>query len=102
MGLERYEARIVRGHVMRILKVAYPGPATLELLEITLSDRACPSSPAIIRGYVTYLEEKGYVITRDEKDDILGVTRTLVKLTAHGIDLLEGNIPADPGVVLGG
>lgn len=102
MGLERYEARIVRGHIMRILKVAYPGPATLELLEVTLYDRAYPTSPAMIKGYVTYLEEKGYVTVREEKDDVLGVTRTLVKLTATGIDLLEGNVPADPGVVLGG
>jgi hypothetical protein len=100
MSLEKYEARIIRGHIMQILKIAYPGPASLELLEVTLNDRSCPTSPAVIRGYVDYLADKGYVKVWEEKDDVLGVTRTLVKLTAAGVDLLEHNIPADPGVVL--
>lgn len=100
MGLEKFEARITRGHLLQILKIAYPGPASIELLEITLNDRACPTSPAIIRGYIDYLKDKGYVTVWDEQDDALGVTRTLVKLTAAGVDLVEGNIPADPGVVL--
>jgi hypothetical protein len=85
---------------MQILKVAYPGPATLEILEITLNDLSCSTSPALLRGYVEYLAEKGYVKVWEENDDVLGVTRTMVKLTAAGVDLLEGNIPADPGVVL--
>jgi hypothetical protein len=100
MGLERHEARIIRGHIMQILKVAYPGPVSIELLEVTLNDRACPASPAVVKGYVEYLADKGYVKFWEQKDDVLGVTRTLVKLTAEGIDLLEGNIPPDPGVVL--
>jgi len=100
VGLEKFEARITRGHLLQILKIAYPGPASIELLEITLNDRACPTSPAIIRGYIDYLKDKGYVTVWDEQDDALGVTRTLVKLTAAGVDLVEGNIPADPGVVL--
>lgn len=99
-GLARYEARVIRGHIMQILKVAYPGPATLEVLEITLSDRACPTSPAVLNGYIAYLAEKGYVTTWEAGDEILGISRTMVKLTATGIDLLEGNIPPDPGVVL--
>jgi predicted transcriptional regulator len=98
MSLEKYEARIARGHIMQILKIAYPGPASLELLEVTLNDRSCNTSPAIIRGYVDYLAEKGYVHVWEEKDDVLNVQRTLVKLTAHGVDLMEGNISPEPGV----
>lgn len=99
-GLQRYEARLVRGQLMQILKVAYPGPASLELLEVTLNDRRFPTSPAILKGYLDYLSDKGYVKVWEEKDDIMGVNRMLAKLTAAGIDLLEGNVPADPGVVL--
>ncbi len=98
--LTKYESRIQRGQILKVLKVAYPGPASLELLEVTLNDRHCNASPASIKGYIEYLEEKGYVSADDERDDLLGVTRTLVKLSAKGIDLLEGNIPADPGVAL--
>ncbi|WP_051273243.1 hypothetical protein [Desulfotruncus alcoholivorax] len=99
-GLQRYEARIVRGHLMQVLKVAYPGPASLELLEITLNDRSYSTSPAILKGYLDYLADKGYVKVWEEEDDLMGVNRTLAKLTAAGVDLLEGNVPADPGVVL--
>lgn len=98
-GLQKYEARIVRGQLMLILKVAYPGPASLELLEITLNDRKFPTSPAVLKGYLDYLVDKGYVKAWEEEDDMTGVNRTLSKLTASGIDLLEGSIPADPGVV---
>lgn len=100
MSLEKYQAKIARGHMMQVLKVAYPGPASIELLEVTLNDRSCPTSPAIIRGYAEYLAEKNYVSIWEEKDDVLRVTRTMVKLTATGIDLIEGNIPPDPGVEL--
>jgi len=98
MSLERYEARIARGHILEILKIAYPGPASLELLDVTLHDRGCSAGPAIIRGYVDYLKEKGYVSVQEVRDDGLGLSRTLVKLTASGVDLLEGSIPPDPGV----
>lgn len=98
--LSRYESRVIRGQILKILKVAYPGPASLELLEVTLNDRHCNTCTTAIKAHVEYMEEKGYVSAVDEKDDLLGVTRTLVKLTAKGIDLLEGNIPADPGVTL--
>lgn len=100
MTLERYQARIIRGQILKILKVAYPGPASLQLLELTLSDRHYQLSPTEIQGHVTYLGEKGYVSSREEDDRLLGVTRVLVKLTPQGIDLLEGSIGADPGVEL--
>jgi len=99
-GLERYEARIARGQILHILKIAYPGPASLELLETTLNDRKYPSSPAVLKGYLDYMADKGYVKVWEEHDDMMGVERTLAKLTAAGIDLLEGSLPADPGVVL--
>lgn len=100
--LDKYQARIARGHILEILKIAYPGPASLELLEVTLNDRSCPTSPAVIAGYVNYLADKGYVHAVEGKIDDLDLVRTLVKLTPTGIDLLEGTIPADPGVVLQG
>lgn len=100
MGLKNYEARIVRGHIMKILKVAYPGPASVELIEVTMNDRSIPVSPSLVRGYLEYLTEKGYIKAWDEKDPILEIERTLVKLTAKGIDLMENTISSDPGVVL--
>ena len=98
-GLERFEARIARGHVIKILKIAYPGPASIELLELTLNDRQCPSSLPMIRGYVQYLADKGYVEIYEEGRSLgLEADRAMVRLLSKGIDLIEGIIPPDPGV----
>lgn len=99
-NLELYEARIARGHVLKVLKTAYPEPASVELLELALNDRHCPTSPAVIQGYAQYLADKGYVTVSEVGSEELGLSRILVKLTPKGIDLLEGTIPKDPGVVL--
>ncbi len=100
-GLERFEARIARGHIIKILKIAYPGPASLELLELTLNDRQCLSSISIIKGYVQYLADKEYVETHEEGRSLgLESDRVMVRLTPKGVDLIEGIIPPDPGVKL--
>ena len=100
-GLERFEARIARGHIIKILKIAYPGPASLELLELTLNDRQCPSSISVIKGYVQYLADKGYVDIYEEGRSIgLESDRIMARLAPKGVDLIEGIIPPDPGVKL--
>ena len=46
------------------------------------------------------LADKGYISVVDVRgDDIPGV-ESLVNLTAKGVDLIEGSIPGDVGIVL--
>ncbi|MHB1026089.1 MAG: hypothetical protein ACYC24_10360, partial [Desulfobacteria bacterium] len=74
----------------------YPMDCSLDLIILTLGDAQFAASPAVLRGYVEYLHEKGYVEVQDVEAG--GISRTMVRLTAHGKDLLEGNIPVDPGI----
>ena len=90
------EAKEVRGEILKILKRNYLYQTGDKLITDILLDMQYGVSPAVISGYLTYMEEKGYV--QIEKVEAYGVQRLLVKLTPKGIDLTEGNIPADPGV----
>lgn len=94
----RNEARIIRGRILKILELAYPDELGEEMLSLTLNDMEYNVSPAVLRGYIDYLEDKGYVECHDIEDRDLRVSRHVARLTAKGKDLLEGNIDPDPGV----
>ncbi|MEG2765823.1 MAG: hypothetical protein RR910_08760 [Acidaminococcaceae bacterium] len=91
-------AKEVRGQILAILKRNYPYQTGDKLIYDILQDMQYTIGPAIISGYITYLEEKGYVETEEVK--AYGEERRLCKLTPKGVDLTERNIPADPGVML--
>ncbi|MBB6673004.1 hypothetical protein [Cohnella nanjingensis] len=88
----------VRGFILSILKLQYPGTASDRLISLTLNDSHLESALPQIRGHLHYLEEKGYVKT--EEGNELGMQRTMATLTAKGIDLLDGNIPDEPGIMV--
>lgn len=92
------EAKEVRGFVLSILKLQYPNPASDRLISLTLNDSHLDGSLPQIRQHIRYLEEKGYV--RSEEGNELGIQRTMATLTAKGIDLLDGSIPDDPGILV--
>ncbi len=90
--------REIRGRILKILHINYPNTTSTKLIEITLQDLDYDTSPGILGAHYSYLEEKGYI----EKSEIEShhVSRTMLKLTAKGIDLIEGSIKIDPGVML--
>lgn len=94
---EQIEARRVRGWIMRILDKLYP--AHVELLELATSMRPVfEVDQEELTAYLSYLQEKEYV-TRNTID-VCGDEVTVARLTVKGKDLVEGNIPRDPGVAL--
>lgn len=94
------EARELRGFILTMCKNNYPHGCSDKLIATTVGENQFASSPAQIRAHLEYLEEKGYVRIEEVHAARLGVSRVLVYITAKGIDLLEGNIPPDPGVLL--
>ncbi|SEO98130.1 hypothetical protein [Propionispora vibrioides] len=94
------ESREIRGRILKILDANYPFPAGDHLISQILTDARYCCSPAEVETHLTYLSEKGYLETEKVKSEELGITRILARLTAAGKDLLEGSIPADPGVTL--
>jgi DNA-binding PadR family transcriptional regulator len=94
----RAEAREIRGRILKILDLDYPHEVSDRVIALTLNDISYNVNPAILQGYLDYLKDKGYVECRQLESDDLGLTMRVAKLTAKGKDLLEGNIPDDPGV----
>lgn len=92
------EAREMRGFILNMLQINYPNGCSEKLIEITLNENQFSISPSVIKTHIEYLEEKGYV--RVEEVRSMGVVRTVVYLTAKGIDLMERSIPEDPGIIL--
>lgn len=92
--------RVQRGRVLKIADKTYGthrrGGVSNEVIALTLNDMHLPASSGVLRGHCEYLMDKGYVEIEEIKDDLGG--GYIVTLTAKGVDLLEGNIPADPGV----
>lgn len=87
----------LRGFILSMCKINYPYGCSEELIDKAVNDNQFAASPAILAGHIEYLKEKGYV--RVEKISASGLKRTIVHITPKGIDLLEGNIPEDPGIL---
>jgi hypothetical protein len=78
----------------------YPQPAGDRLISEILTDVQYMISPAEVSGLLTYLKEKGYITLEVAKFPEYDITRNIAKLTPRGMDLIEGNIDPDPGVIL--
>lgn len=94
------ENNMIRGIILRALQVNYPHPVGDQLLAEILLDAQYQVTPHLVSGYLTYLEDKGYIVTEVAEEKTLKIYRKLARLTPHGVDLLDGNIEADPGVRL--
>jgi DNA-binding PadR family transcriptional regulator len=90
--------RGARGAVLGLLEEGYPDGVAFQVIERILhTGGKCQAHE--LPGILRYLEDKGYIkITVPEEPSIKPLEKSIVELSAHGIDLLEGSIPEDPGV----
>jgi hypothetical protein len=89
---------ILRGKILDLLKKVYPDGVEYQTL-ITILFQYHKTSD--ITASLEYLADKGYVLKKEHPHPFM--EQELVqwyKLTPHGVDLLEGNIAADPGVLV--
>jgi DNA-binding PadR family transcriptional regulator len=96
------EAREIRGYILVLCKHSYPYGCSEQLIGTFLAQSQFSCSPAEIKGHLEYLEEKGYIRMEELRVDKLKLHRVVAYITAKGIDLLEGSIPSDPGIMLPG
>ena len=92
------ENQEIRGWILRICHRAQPYGASFTVIETTLIEAGFHASLTEIKAHLKYLEEKGYI--RMEEIEKNGVRRRINYVTPKGVDLLEGNIEPDPGVLL--
>ena len=90
----------IRHYIMVILERALPVGASEKLISTSLTSIGLMISDSEMEIQLGYLEEKGYITYSAVRDKITKISRKIAKLTAKGIDLIEGNIPPDPGIGL--
>ena len=92
------EYREIRGWILRFLYINLPEWVGDKLMSELLANGGYNVSEPSVQGHYRYLAEKGFVEIKEVEISEVGLTRTLAKLTSKGVDLVEGNIPDDPGV----
>jgi len=83
---------------LRICERGQPYGASFRVIETTLMESGFHASLSEIKAHLQYLERKGYICM--EEVEVAGVRRRINAITPKGIDLIEGTIEPDPGVLL--
>ncbi|MBI1940597.1 MAG: hypothetical protein HYS33_03715 [Acidobacteria bacterium] len=91
---------IVRGKILYYLALIYPQAATLPLLQGELDLFGYAVVMDELNFHVAYLAEKGLVTYENVRPQNARRAVTLVKITAKGIDLYDGRLPAEEGIYL--
>jgi len=89
---------IIRGKILYYLGLIYPQAATLPLLQGELDIFGYPVPLEELNFHIAYLTEKGLVAVELVRGPRSRREIPLVKITAQGIDYVDGRLPADEGV----
>ena len=83
-----------RGTILTLLESCYPESGAYQtLLHMIRSDSLAAS--------IKYLQGKGYIeVSVPEEPNLHPLESSIITLSAHGVDLLEGSIAEDPGIVI--
>jgi hypothetical protein len=94
------ENREIRGWILQICHRAQPYGASFAVIEATLLETGFHVGLSEIKSHLKYLEQKDYICSKLIQKE--SVKRWINSITPKGVDLLEGNIDPDPGVLLNG
>lgn len=98
-NVEITKRKKARGAVMGLLGDSYPSGVAYTVMERILAD-AGKAQPHELAGIVKYLQDKDYInVTVPEEPELKPLSNGIIELRAHGIDLMEGSLPDDPGVI---
>ena len=101
-SLQHHEDKEIRGRILKALDFEFPRAMSLQMISYALQSAQYNCSQGQIRAHLAYLEQKGYIRLESVGLEDLDLRRDMVTLTVQGKDLVEGNVPADPGVILHG
>jgi hypothetical protein len=84
---------------MRVLRVAGDRGTNSVFITSALNDGGFPTTQPEVEMHLHYMSGSGKEYVTLTQLDVEGMPKRLrVVLTPRGTDLLEGNIPADPGI----
>ncbi len=98
-GLQAIKRRRARGYILECLSV-YPNEfINLQLIADFIRTCGITMSDNEVSEQLNYLKDKNYIKLVQKREQTTGVTVSLAEICSGGIDLIEGNIPPDPGIV---
>lgn len=91
------EKEIIRKEILMLCQEAGELGCSTEVLNAALKKYGFESEYCLDRE-VLYLEEKGLVSIRTVNNVRLGIKRKIIRITANGMDYLDGNGEDIPGI----
>ncbi len=92
------EREVIRAEILSTCQMTGQGGADTKVLKSILKKAGYDLTEEDVKEQVHYLKLKELVTVRDINNRQLGISRTLVGITALGIDYLEGNAGDIPGI----
>jgi len=100
MSTSLRQKELIRGKILYYLKLIYPQTATLPLLQAELDYFGYPIPLEELSFHIAYLCEKGLIDLEEVRGPYSPRNISMVKITARGIDFLDGRLPNDEGIYL--
>jgi hypothetical protein len=94
------QKELIRGKALYYLHLIYPQQATMQLLQAELDYFGYPIPIEELSFHIAYLADKKLVEIETVRGPYSHRSVNLVKITARGIDLLDGRLSADEGIYL--
>ena len=100
MSTSLRQKELIRGKILYYLKLIYPHTATIPLFQAEMYYFGYPIPLEELSFHLAYLREKGFVEIEDVHGPHSLRSISMAKITARGIDLLDGRLPHDEGIYL--
>ncbi|MBD5497465.1 MAG: hypothetical protein HDR11_06830 [Lachnospiraceae bacterium] len=82
---------ILRNEILEICRETAPDGAGIPLLKACLHKAGIETDERELERQAAYLQDKGLAAVDEIKNVRLGIRRRIVRITAAGMDFLEGN-----------
>lgn len=92
--IDTAQKEIVRNELLKMCDMAGSEGASEQLLRAGLKKMGISLTPEEIKKQISYLEDKKLVTLERLDNERLNIHRVVAKITALGMDVLEGNAEA--------
>ena len=96
--LETAEKEIARLEIMELCRMAAPEGVNAKIIRASLKKSGYDMSEEEILQQADYLHQKGLLSVVSVTNRMLGICRDVIKITAAGIDYMEGNSGSITGI----
>lgn len=96
--LDTSEKEVIRHEILSTCNMAAPNGADTKVLKTAVKHLGYDLDEATVKREAEYLRQKGLVEIKEIGNSRLGISRTIVSITAYGMDYMEGNTADIPGI----